>query len=93
MAPGLSVVVPIDNVESYLKECLDSIAAQTFDDFECVMLDDGSTDGSAAIAKEYAAKARVRHCGPVGRHRSGPVKIQHGRRHSRLADDSSPPPT
>ena len=56
MAPRLSVVVPIYNVERYLEECLDSIAAQTFGDFECVMVDDGSTDGSAAIAEAYAAK-------------------------------------
>ncbi|MEZ0089295.1 glycosyltransferase family 2 protein [Streptacidiphilus sp. EB129] len=54
MAPRLSVVVPIYNVESYLQECLDSIAAQTFDALECVMVDDGSTDGSAAIAEAYA---------------------------------------
>ncbi|WP_033823597.1 glycosyltransferase family 2 protein [Kitasatospora sp. MBT63] len=56
MAPRLSVVVPIYNVEPYLKECLDSIAAQTFTDFECVMVDDGSPDGSAAIATAYAAE-------------------------------------
>ncbi|MGW4694221.1 glycosyltransferase family 2 protein, partial [Kitasatospora cineracea] len=56
MAPRLSVVVPIYNVERYLEECLDSIAAQTFADFECVMVDDGSKDSSAAIAEAYAAK-------------------------------------
>ncbi|GAA4852321.1 bifunctional glycosyltransferase family 2 protein/CDP-glycerol:glycerophosphate glycerophosphotransferase [Kitasatospora terrestris] len=56
MAPRLSVVVPIYNVERYLEECLDSIAAQTFSDFECVMVDDGSKDSSAAIADAYAAK-------------------------------------
>ncbi|WP_371480206.1 glycosyltransferase family 2 protein [Kitasatospora sp. NBC_00315] len=55
MAPRLSVVVPIYNVERYLRECLDSIAGQTFSDFECVMVDDGSTDTSAAVAREYAA--------------------------------------
>ncbi|MFE3111876.1 glycosyltransferase family 2 protein [Kitasatospora indigofera] len=61
MAPRLSVVVPIYNVERYLEECLDSIAAQTFDAFECVMVDDGSTDGSAVIAKTYAdADSRFR---------------------------------
>ncbi|MDH6144966.1 MULTISPECIES: glycosyltransferase family 2 protein [Kitasatospora] len=61
MAPRLSVVVPVYNVERYLEECLDSIAAQTFADFECVMVDDGSTDSSAAIAEAYAAKdARFR---------------------------------
>ncbi|MGW6914960.1 bifunctional glycosyltransferase/CDP-glycerol:glycerophosphate glycerophosphotransferase [Kitasatospora sp. NPDC054939] len=56
MAPRLSIVVPIYNVERYLIECLDSIAAQTFADFECVMVDDGSKDSSAALAEEYAAK-------------------------------------
>ncbi|GAA2839781.1 CDP-glycerol glycerophosphotransferase family protein [Kitasatospora sp. CM 4170] len=56
MAPRLSIVVPIYNVERYLVECLDSIAAQTFTDFECVMVDDGSKDGSAALAEAYAAK-------------------------------------
>ncbi|WP_354640951.1 bifunctional glycosyltransferase/CDP-glycerol:glycerophosphate glycerophosphotransferase [Kitasatospora camelliae] len=56
MAPRLSVVVPIYNVERYLEECLDSIAAQTFSDFECVMVDDGSKDSSAALAEAYAAK-------------------------------------
>ncbi|MFC9327024.1 glycosyltransferase family 2 protein [Kitasatospora sp. NPDC057015] len=55
MDPRLSVVVPIYNVERYLQECLDSIAAQTFGAFECVMVDDGSTDDSAAIARTYAA--------------------------------------
>ncbi|MFJ9694756.1 glycosyltransferase family 2 protein [Kitasatospora sp. NPDC101183] len=58
MAPRLSVVVPVYNVERYLRECLDSIAAQTFDDFECVMVDDGSTDGGPRIAEEYAASDR-----------------------------------
>ncbi|MFE7564966.1 CDP-glycerol glycerophosphotransferase family protein [Kitasatospora sp. NPDC057500] len=56
MAPRLSIVVPIYNVERYLVECLDSIAAQTFTDFECVMVDDGSKDNSAALAEAYAAK-------------------------------------
>ncbi|MER5866733.1 glycosyltransferase family 2 protein [Kitasatospora sp. NPDC002040] len=54
MSPRLSVVVPIYNVERYLQECLESIAAQTFGDFECVLVDDGSTDGSAAIADAFA---------------------------------------
>ncbi|ARF81402.1 glycosyltransferase family 2 protein [Kitasatospora aureofaciens] len=56
MAPRLSVVVPIYNVERYLGECLDSIAAQTFEDFECVMVDDGSTDDGPVVAKAYAAR-------------------------------------
>ncbi|MGW0393712.1 CDP-glycerol glycerophosphotransferase family protein [Streptomyces sp. NPDC003042] len=56
MPPRLSIVVPVYNVELYLDECLESIAAQTFDDFEVVMVDDGSTDGSAAIAEAFAAR-------------------------------------
>jgi len=56
MAPRLSVVVPIYNVRLYLDECLDSIAAQTLTDLEVVMVDDGSTDDSAAIAERFAAK-------------------------------------
>jgi CDP-glycerol glycerophosphotransferase len=50
----ISVVVPIYNVEPYLRECLDSIARQTYRDLEIVMVDDGSTDGGPAIAGEFA---------------------------------------
>ncbi|MFG2295924.1 CDP-glycerol glycerophosphotransferase family protein [Streptomyces sp. NPDC048603] len=56
MSPRLSIVVPVYNVELYLDECLESLAAQTFRDFEVVMVDDGSTDSSAVIAKAFAAK-------------------------------------
>ncbi|MFL5844410.1 MAG: CDP-glycerol glycerophosphotransferase family protein [Solirubrobacteraceae bacterium] len=52
----ISVVVPVYNVEEYLRECLDSVAAQSFKDLEIVMVDDGSTDGSVAICEEYAAR-------------------------------------
>ncbi|MEU7582691.1 bifunctional glycosyltransferase family 2 protein/CDP-glycerol:glycerophosphate glycerophosphotransferase [Streptomyces sp. NPDC041068] len=55
MQPRLSVVVPVYNVELYLDECLESLAAQTYQDFEVIMVDDGSTDGSAAIAETFAA--------------------------------------
>ena len=54
--PRISVVVPIYNVERYLEPCLESIATQTFEDLEVVMVDDGSTDGSAAIAEAFAAR-------------------------------------
>jgi CDP-glycerol glycerophosphotransferase len=54
--PALSVVVPVYNVEEYLAECLDSIVAQGFDDFEVLLVDDGSPDGSRRIAEEYAAR-------------------------------------
>lgn len=54
--PKLSVIVPFYGVEDYLAECLDSILAQTFDDFECILVDDGSTDGSIDIARVYEAR-------------------------------------
>ena len=56
MQPRLSVVVPIYNVEEFLQECLESIAGQTMADLEAVLVDDGSTDGSPRIAREFAAK-------------------------------------
>jgi CDP-glycerol glycerophosphotransferase len=51
--PRISVVVPIYNVEGYLAECLDSVCAQTVEDLEVVLVDDGSTDGSADVARSY----------------------------------------
>ncbi len=51
-----SIVVPVYNTEQYLQECLDSIAAQSYANFEVIMVDDGSTDGSARICKEYAKR-------------------------------------
>lgn len=56
--PKLSVVIPVYNVEGYLAECLDSVVAQEFTDFDVVVVDDGSTDGSAAIASQYAERHR-----------------------------------
>lgn len=52
----LSVVVPIYNVEDYLAKCLDSIMNQTFSDFECIMVNDGTKDNSDKIALEYQNK-------------------------------------
>ena len=52
----VSIVVPVYNVEAYLRECLDSVAAQSFADLEVIMVDDGSTDASVTIAQEYAAR-------------------------------------
>lgn len=52
----VSIIVPVYNAESYLCRCLDSIVAQTFTDFEAVLVDDGSCDQSGAICDEYAAK-------------------------------------
>lgn len=54
----LSVVVPVYNVEDYLDECLASIAASTLESLEVVLVDDGSTDGSATIAREWCGRDR-----------------------------------
>ena len=51
--PRLSVVVPVYNVEQYLPECLDSLLIQDFDNFEVVLVNDGSPDGSKAICEHY----------------------------------------
>ncbi len=54
----LSVIVPIYNVELYLSKCLDSLVNQTTSLFEIILVDDGSTDKSSAIAKNYAEQFR-----------------------------------
>ncbi len=59
--PFFSIIIPVYNVAPYLRECLDSILAQSFTDWECLCVDDGSTDESGAILDEYAKKdARFR---------------------------------
>lgn len=63
-APKISVIVPVYNVKKYLRRCLESIRAQTFTEFECICVDDGSPDGSPAICDEYAkmdSRVRVIH--------------------------------
>ena len=52
----LSIIVPVYNVENYLPKCIESILAQTFRDFELILVDDGSPDCCPAICDEYAAK-------------------------------------
>lgn len=56
LSPAISVIVPIYNMEKLMRKCLDSILAQTFQNYECLLIDDGSKDGSPAICDEYAAK-------------------------------------
>ena len=61
MRVKFSVIIPIYNVEPYLRECIDSVLAQTYGDYELILVDDGSPDGCPAICDEYAAKdARIR---------------------------------
>lgn len=54
--PKVSVIIPVYNVDEYLRQCMDSVVNQTLHDIEIICVDDGSTDGSAAILQEYAAK-------------------------------------
>lgn len=57
----ISVVIPVYNVERYLRDCLDSVLNQTMSDWEAICINDGSTDGSGNILTEYAARdARVK---------------------------------
>lgn len=59
--PRISVIVPVYKVEQYLPACVDSILGQTFEDFELILVDDGSPDGCGLICDDYARKdARVR---------------------------------
>ena len=59
--PKISVIVPVYKAEHYLARCVDTLLAQTFDDFEVILVDDGSPDNSGAICDEYALKdKRVR---------------------------------
>lgn len=65
----ISVIVPVYNVEPYLRKCIDSILAQTYRDFELILIDDGSPDNCGAICDEYAAqdsRIRVIHQGNCG---------------------------
>lgn len=58
--PSISVIVPVYNVEPYLRRCLNSILEQTHRDLEILIIDDGSTDGSGAICDAYKNDGRVR---------------------------------
>ncbi len=54
--PEVSIIVPVYNVEKYLRHCLESIESQTFRDWECVVVDDGATDRSGEICDEFARR-------------------------------------
>lgn len=54
--PFVSIIIPVYNVEPYLRRCLDSVLSQSFEDFELLLIDDGSNDASGTICDEYAAR-------------------------------------
>lgn len=61
MNPAISVIIPVYNVKRFLGQCLDSVLAQTFSDFEVICMDDGSSDGSSECLDEYARQdSRIR---------------------------------
>lgn len=60
MTELISIIVPIYNVEEYLKNCLDSIQRQTYQNYDCIMINDGSTDSSREIAEAYLVDSRFR---------------------------------
>ena len=97
LRPAVSVILPIYNVERYLAECLDSIAAQSFGDYEVVVVDDGSPDGSRAIAEGYAAqdpriRLVTRENGGLGAARNTGVRHARGRYLTFLDSDDVLPP-
>lgn len=55
MKPAVSIIVPVYKVETYLRECVDSVLVQSFSDFELLLVDDGSPDSCGDICDEYAA--------------------------------------
>lgn len=59
--PLITVIVPVYNVEKYLRRCLDSIIRQTYQNLEILCIDDGSIDNSGEICEQYAARdARIK---------------------------------
>lgn len=82
--PMISIIIPTYNVEKYLRECLDSILAQTFQDFEIICVDDGSTDRTLDILQEYKLKddrfviLQQRHAG-AGAARNHGLKLAEGK--------------
>ena len=82
--PEISIIVPVYNVENRIRRCVDSVLAQSFTDFELILVDDGSTDGSGDICDEYSEQDdRVRvirqENGGVSRARNIGIKASRGK--------------
>lgn len=97
MKPVVSIIIPVYNAARYLREALDSVVGQSFDEWEAVCVDDGSTDDSAAILEEYS-REDARFCViktaqlGAGAARNTALKVVHGEYVAFLdADDSYEP--
>lgn len=80
----VSVVIPVFQVETWLRTCLDSVIKQTYDDLEILLIDDGSTDSCSAICDEYTetdSRIRVVHQenGGLGHARNVGIDLAHGK--------------
>ena len=61
MTPDVSIIIPVYNAEKYLSHCIDSVVNQTLQNWELLLIDDGSKDSSGSICDRYAAKdTRIR---------------------------------
>ena len=54
--PLISIVIPVYNVKKYLRQCVDSVLNQTYNNLQVILVDDGSTDGSSDICEAYKQK-------------------------------------
>jgi glycosyltransferase involved in cell wall biosynthesis len=88
--PLISVVIPVYNTEKYLADAIESVLGQTYQKFELILVDDGSTDGSAAVAQRYIPRITVLSHANAGSSvaRNTGLKEAHGEYYSFLdADD------
>ena len=82
--PKFSLIVPVYRIEEYLPKCIDSVLAQTCQDFELLLIDDGSPDGCGKICDDYAARHpdRIRAVhqpnGGAGAARNHGIRLSHG---------------
>lgn len=70
----ISVIIPVYNVEEYLRECIDSVLSQTYENYEIILVNDGSTDSSGKICDEYAEG--YQHITVIHKENSGPSKTR-----------------